>query len=112
MRQILFCCLISFSVSCSNEAKNSILPPEKMEAVLLDFIMAEVYTNTHVNVDSVLLAQKENVKLQKKVFALHGITKEEFKESFEHYTKHPVEFTRILDSISARENRKNIVPIN
>ena len=68
MRPVLFLCLISIFISCRSKNDKAILAPEKMEAVLFDFVMAEAYTNTHVNVDSVILAQKENAKLQKKVF--------------------------------------------
>src|SRR5688572_10082641 len=111
MRPVLFLCLISIFISCRSKNDKAILAPEKMEAVLFDFVMAEAYTNTHVNVDSVILAQKENAKLQKKVFAIHGITREQFQESFDYYTRHANEFTPILDSIAAKENRRNTAPI-
>lgn len=112
MKLALFCCLISFFLSCRSKDTTAILPPEKMEAVLLDFMMTEAYTNTHVNIDSVLLAQKENVKLQKKVFAIHGITREEFKLSVDYYTRHSAQFAAMLDSISAKENRRNAASTN
>ncbi len=112
MRPAIIVFFVLIFISCKNQSDPAILPPEKMEAVLFDFVMAEAHTNINVNVDSVILAQKENTKLQKKVFAFHGITREKFKLSFEYYTNHPAEFTTILDSISAKENRRNIVPIN
>lgn len=111
MRSPFFLALVLLIVSCQTKSSEAILPPEKMETVLFDFAMADAHTNINVNIDSVILAQKENTKLQKKIFAIHGITREQFKQSFEYYTKHPAEFTTILDSISAKENRRNTAPI-
>lgn len=106
MRAILILCLITIFISCGNKNDKPILPPQKMEAVLLDFVMAEAHTNTRVHIDSVILAQKENVKLQKRIFAIHGITREDFQQSFDYYTNHSAEFTPILDSIVAKEGRR------
>lgn len=111
MKPIFFICLISIFISCRNEDKAAVLPPEKMEAVLLDFLMAEAHTLTHFPIDSLRLATKENVKLQKKIFAIHHVTKQQFEQSFNYYTKHSTEFTRILDSVAAKENRRNMQPI-
>ncbi len=111
MKPVLFICLIFIFISCRTETKTTVLAPAKMEAVLLDFVMAEAYTNTRFPVDSVIISKKENIKLQKKIFAVHGITKEQFEYSFDYYTKHANEFTTILDSIAAKENRRNVEPI-
>lgn len=111
MKLAVFFCLIFIFISCQNQRNEDILPPEKMEAVLFDFVMAEAHTNITVDIDSVVLAQKENTKLQKKIFAIHGITREQFKLSFDYYTNHSSEFTPILDSIAAKENRRNTAPI-
>ncbi len=107
MKPVFLFFLILIFISCRNPNKTAVLPPEKMEAVLLDFVMAEAHTNSSYPIDSVLLAKKESVKLQKKIFAIHSVTKEEFERSFDYYTKHSEEFTIILDSISAKENRRN-----
>ena len=112
MRIVLFLFMISIFISCGKKNDTAILTPEKMEAVLFDFVMAEAHTNTNVPVDSVILAQKENAKLQKKVFAIHGVTREQFQKSFDYYSKHASEFTPILDSIAAKENRRNTAPIS
>lgn len=112
MKAVAILCLILIFISCRDKNDKAILPPEKMGAVLFDFAMAEAFTNTHINIDSILLAQKENVKLQKRIFAIHGITREEFKQSFDYYTRHASEFTPILDSIAAKQNRLNTAPVN
>jgi len=111
MRAVVFICLISIFISCGNEESEKVLPPEKMEAVLFDFIMAEAHTNTKYNVDSVISAQKDNVRLQKKVFAIHGISKAQFEQSFDYYTEHSGAMLKILDSIIAKENRRNVEPV-
>lgn len=111
MRIVLFIILVSVFISCSKEESKQVLPPEKMEAVLFDFMMAEAYTNTKYNIDSVVAAQKDNVSLQKKVFAFHGITKKQFEKSFDYYTRHSGVMLKILDSIIAKENRRNAEPI-
>jgi hypothetical protein len=52
------------------------------------------------NKDSSLDRNTESIKLYGKVFALHEISKEQFKKSFSFYKSHPALFKAIMDSLS------------
>lgn len=56
--------------------------------------------------DSTLKKKKENIRLYEQVFSLHGITKEQFYNSFKYYEAHPVAFKVLIDSTDAFANRE------
>lgn len=69
------------------------IPMDRMEQILMDLHMAEVYSSmlddsTHTsrskNIDSLAVFYKD-------VFAHHNITQDEFEQSFEWYRTHPAE---------------------
>lgn len=109
MRIARYCCLLIFFVSCSkSKFPDDVMQPGKMQAVFWDIIRADVLTTDHTKKDSSKMPMLENIALQKKIFRVHGVTKEQFYKSFDYYAKHPDLMTTLLDSMVAKENRNKI----
>ncbi len=84
------------------------MPPDKMQAVLWDYMRADAFTTDFIAKDSAKNLPLENIKLQKELFKLHHITKENFYNSYNYYLKHSDEMKILLDSMIARKNRDKI----
>lgn len=97
--------LLFSSCGNKNKAPNGVLAPDKMEAVLWDVIRADAFTTDFIKKDSSKNAVEENAKLQKKVFVLHGVTRESFYKSFDYYKANSEQFKSMLDSMIVRANR-------
>jgi hypothetical protein len=96
--------------ACSkNKFPDDVIKPEKMESVFWDFIRADVLTTDYRN-DSANIRMRENIKLQKKIFQIHGITREQFYKSYDYYTQHPELMKTMLDSITAKQGRRKFQP--
>ncbi len=116
------CCILLLTTvilfSCKNKSNvpSGILPRDKMEIVLKDIFRVNAFTHDFIKKDSAKNELEENVKLQKQVFQLHKVTKDEFYNSYNYYNDHPDIMKAMLDSIvnsNARErnNRPVIRPI-
>lgn len=93
-------------VSCGNKfGQPDILPPNKMQTVLWQVLRAEAFTNGFIKKDSARNVLEENVKLQKRIFAENGVTREQFYNSYTYYKNHPGQFKVIMDSIISYANR-------
>ncbi|MFT3680732.1 MAG: DUF4296 domain-containing protein [Ferruginibacter sp.] len=99
-----------FLISCG-EKKGKILPKEKMMVVLWDIFQAESFTDQYIKKDSSKNAVLENAKLQQQLFALHGISRDDYERSYAYYKAQPDEMKIIIDSITARteRNRSNMM---
>ncbi len=94
-------------ISCSkSKVPKGIFAPEKMQAIYWDFIRADVYANEIVRNDTNRNAAKENMKLQKEIFVLHKITKDEFYKSYDYYLNHPTLMQDMLDTMTVRQQKK------
>jgi len=100
-------CIVLISCGKKSDLPGEIIQPAKMQSVLWDFIRADALTTTEQkNNTSSPEALAANVKLQKQVFALHQVTKEEFYKSLDYYNAHPVLMRTIMDSIVNKANRE------
>lgn len=111
MRLLLLLFWISlFAGSCSDKKKipNGVLPPEKMQVVLTDILIADALNSERIVKDSTLKWPNENASGFLKVFQLHHTTKNEFNRSYNFYLKRPDLFKVITDSVSSVINRKNL----
>lgn len=108
MRNLLLLVVVSAFFSCSSkkEIPEGILPPQKMEPVLWDYLRADAYSTDYLKRDSTVNDTLENLKLQQKVFAYYKISREDFYRSYDYYIKHSGMLTRIIDSMLAKQNRK------
>jgi hypothetical protein len=107
IRIIAGCLLSAILFSCSSGSLPAkVLAPEKMKAVLWDYIKAESFTNEFIGKDSTKNLALENVKLQKAIFAKHHVTREEFYTSYYYYQDHPNQMQVLLDSMIVETRRK------
>ena len=101
-------------ISCGNKnsVPSGILKPARMQEVLWDIILADAFTTQHTRSTAPSIAEAENAKLQKQVFAIHDITREDFYKSFDYYKEHTNLMKPLLDSIinkAEREKNKNVI---
>jgi hypothetical protein len=106
MKNLIGYLILIFLASCSqNKIPKDILPKEKMQAVLWDYMRADAFTTDYISKDSTKNLLLENVKLQKEIFNYHHTTKEQFYKSYDYYVNHSDVLTEMLDSIIAQKNR-------
>jgi hypothetical protein len=96
-----------FFFSCTSKTKvpHNILPPYKMEKVLLDMLRADEFFNQK-QIDSATRDSFNRTNLYQSVFALHKTNKQAFKRSFTYYESHPDLLKIILDSMYSEANKK------
>ena len=94
--------------SCGNQQKEpaGILKPAKMQAVLWDVIKADAYTTEFIKKDSAKNDVEENLKLQREIFAMHKVSKEDFYRSFEYYKNNSSLMKGIIDSMVSQAEKK------
>lgn len=115
---ILSFVLLSILVGCSERTPTGIIPKEKMMTVLWDYMEANVYSFEHRK-DSLNNDTLVNAKMQNAIFKKYRITRQEFANSFDFYSKNAIQFKVMIDSILVRKQRidtssiakENIVPI-
>ena len=109
-------CILLISCGKKSDVPSEFIQPAKMQVVLWDYIRADALTTQQQkNNNSSPEAMVANVKLQKQVFALHKITKQEFYKSLDYYNAHPFLMRTLMDSIVNKANRErpnNTGPIN
>lgn len=105
LTRAVFFLLLMGGASCINKNKVKVLPQETMQAVLWDIVQADAYTANFIKKDSTKNEWKENAALQKKIFELHKIKREDFIASYDYYSSRPEVMKIILDSISAKAER-------
>lgn len=105
---ITFFISLPFFISCNSKDahKGKILSSEKMQAVMWDFFQADAFTEFYIKKDSSKDISLENAALQKKIFAIHQVSKEDFYTSFEYYSNRSSDMRILLDSISAKAERQ------
>jgi Domain of unknown function (DUF4296) len=95
-----------FSCKSKDDVPEGILKPEKMQEIFWDFTRADVYTTQFIRKDTSKNTIAENLRLQKKIFALHKTSKAEFYKSYTYYSNHKELMTRILDTILTRQKKE------
>ena len=101
---ILMLCVVGCAEK--NGLPSGVLKPEKMQEVFWSMIQAESFTKKFIVIDSLKNAGVENAKLQRQIFAINKITKEEFYKSYNFYSVHIELMRNLLDSISAKAERE------
>ena len=105
-RCTLICLVLLFFYSCKESIPSGVIKPAKMQEVLWDVLRADALSRQIINRDSSKKLAEENVRLTKKVFAIHNITEEQFQKSYSYYTQHPDKMKTILDSLNSQQIRK------
>ena len=100
-------CIIVLLFSCGNkQPEGRVLSSDKMQAVMWDIMQAEAYTDFYLKKDSTKNIFLQNAALQKKVFSIHQISKEDFYKTYDFYSSHSNDMRILLDSISAKAERQ------
>lgn len=99
--------LLLLLLSCSSKEQETDefhLDEHKMVSVLIDFQLAETIITTYPGANDTLTNQA--LASYEMVFEKHKITKAQFEESMDYYSKNPAElnliFSRVVDSLSLR----------
>lgn len=86
-----------------------VLPVEAMEQVLWDMIRADRFNSSFIFTrrDSALRAtnEEEAAIMFEKVFAVHGISREDFLHSYKYYLSRPDLLKGIVDTLISRGDR-------
>lgn len=105
---VLIC--VTLLVACAptdtNKIPDTVLSQQKMQAILLDMHLAEAVANKkQAPADSVTQVA---LGLYQKIYTKHQTTEEQFKNSFDFYTAHPVLldsiYSRVIDELSVQES--------
>ena len=91
-----------------------------MEKILWELTQADVFTQDFIIKDSSINLEKENLKIQLKIFSKNNTDRKSFYKSYDYYLKHEELLKPLLDSIVVRNGRirdnmrlkKIIKPIN
>jgi 2-succinyl-5-enolpyruvyl-6-hydroxy-3-cyclohexene-1-carboxylate synthase len=91
-----------------------------MEKIIWELTEADVFTQDFISKDSSKNLEKENLKLQLKIFAKNKTDRKTFYKSYDYYLKHEELLKPLLDTIIVRNGRiresmrlrKIIKPIN
>ena len=104
-RILLAAVVFLFSCGNKNNIPKGILQPAKMQLVLFDVLRADNFVSEYVKKDSAKKPEEEIAKLQRQIFAVHKISKEDFYKSYEFYKAHPDIMQPMLDSMISASNR-------
>lgn len=107
IKSILIILSIVFFYSCKNSTPKGIIRQKEMQQILWDIARADALSQQLVRVDSTKSIAGESIKLNKEIFKIHNITEEQFKKSYDYYTRHPDIMRAMLDSINAEQTRKS-----
>jgi len=103
--------LLTMLTACSNRTgiPNGIIPPDSMQGIMKDVIMAEQFSSGYINKDSLKHNKvKTNQDLLEAIFKIHHISKESFRESLQFYESRPDLNKKIFDSLAVYANRRRI----
>jgi hypothetical protein len=98
--------LFLFSCTRKTQVPKDILPPERMEKLLLDLMEADELV-VRKSIDSTASDSFNKGVVYTAVFNQHKISKENFRKSFSYYESHPELLKIVLDSIQG-ETKKPI----
>ena len=105
-RLAVFSLLVLAACSDRKGIPGNIIPPDSMQKILYDVIMADQYAAAYVAKDSLKKDKaRANQDLLETVFKIHHVTKEDFKESLHFYESRPDLNQKIFDSLAAYGNR-------
>lgn len=96
---------LSFFLLCCKQNNQSILSSDKMEKIVWELTQADVFTQDFIIKDSSINLEKENLKIQLKIFSKNNTDRKSFYKSYDYYLKHEELLKPLLDSIVVRNGR-------
>jgi hypothetical protein len=106
IRVVLIISTLVLLYSCKESTPSGVINPKKMQEILWDILRADALSQQIVKNDSSKSLIDEKNKLSNKIFLIHNITEEQFKESYSYYVQHPDILQTMLDSLNAQQSRK------
>ena len=108
MKRTSFFILLCFLFACNNPNKipEDIIGISKMKFIVWDLVNAGEYAQLQNSNDSLPTLTKETTKKFQQVFAIYGITKDQFYKSYSYYEQHPDKNKILMDSVSNYAARK------
>ncbi len=96
--------------ACTNQAKipADVIQGEQWKLVLWDMIQAERFAQQFIRDTAMSVREQKKFELYGQVFAIHGISKEEFISSMKFYLKRPDLSSVVFDSLAAYGDRLKI----
>ncbi len=104
IKSLFYCFCLFFLFSCQQK-NTAILSPDKMEKILWELTQADVFTQDFISKDSSKDLEKENLKLQLKIFSKNKTDKKSFYNSYNYYLKHEELLKPLLDTMVVRNGR-------
>lgn len=104
IRFSLIAIILFFSCSQKTKVPDAILPPDKMEKLLMDMLRADEIFNRR-QVDSTLGLPLDRMTLYNSVLASHKTDEKTFKKSFTYYENRPDLLKTVLDSMYSQSHR-------
>src|SRR6476660_8426477 len=102
MRWTLFVILLCLLAACRspNKIPDDIIGIDKMKIIVWDMVRAGALSENKFGryPDSLKI---KSIEMFQEVFAIHGITKDEFYKSYRYYEEHPDKNKILVDSVSA-----------
>jgi len=94
-------------VSCTGRKRipKGVLPPDKMEKVLYDVLLAEGYAESYLYADTTQTKEDWVIKEMDKVLAIHKVSQETFMKSYDFYKSRPDMLKVIADTMNAKSQR-------
>jgi hypothetical protein len=107
MSRVLLLILICFFVTCKspNKIPNDIIGIDKMKLIVWDMIRAGAFSENKFGKYPDTLKIK-TIEMLQQVFAIHGISKDEFYKSYRYYEEHPDKNKILMDSVFAYATRQ------
>jgi hypothetical protein len=98
--------LFIFMGCAQQESKENIIPVDKMKVVIWQLMKAdEVYTRASGK-DSTFKIQHKNVQYYQQIFDLNKVDRVQFYKQMDYYSKHPVDFKMVMDSVNEVSKRE------
>ena len=90
---------------CCQQNNGSVLSPDRMENIMWELAQADAFTQEFLAKDSSKNLERENLKLQMKIFAKNKTDRKTFYNSYDFYLKHEEFLRPLLDTIVVRNGR-------
>jgi hypothetical protein len=101
---IIIICLFAACKS-PNKIPDDVIGINKMKLIVWDMMRAGALAeNNYPKINDTL--KLKTTKLFQQVFAIYGISKDEFYKSYRYYEEHPDKNKILMDSVSAYANRQ------
>jgi hypothetical protein len=107
MKIVSICMLMVLFLACNNKNNQNKIGEKQMQTIIKDMVTAEVFVTNYLVKDSIQHLKKEVIKYYDTIFAIHKVTKAQFKESLHMYMQNPNQFKVMLDSIQVDARKFN-----